>query len=107
MGSAKNAKSFIVGAAIGTGLGILYAPRRGEKTRDIIRHKVAGTTHDVTDWIKEKKEDLALTAEEKKKDFDKKLEMTISSMSYKAEDVIESLEEKLKELKKQNAKLQK
>lgn len=107
MGSGKNLRSFVVGAAIGTGLGILYAPRKGEKTREKIRYKVAGTSQDVSEWIKEKKEDLVLTAEEKKKDFENKLELTISSMSYKAEDVITSLEAKLEELKKQNAKLQK
>lgn len=107
MANGSDVKSFLIGAAIGTGLGILYAPRKGSKTREQIRYKAAGTTNDVKDWVNQKREDIALSAEEKKEDFEKKLEMTLSSMSYKAEDVITSLESKLEELKKKNKKLQK
>ncbi len=47
------------------------------------------------------------TAHEKKEAFAKKLDETVSSMSYKAEDIITSLEAKLEDLKKKNAQLQK
>ena len=43
----------------------------------------------------------------KREAFDKKLDETVSSMSYKAEDIITSLEAKLDDLKKKNAQLHK
>ena len=33
---------FIVGAAIGLAAGLLYAPRPGEETRELLREKAAG-----------------------------------------------------------------
>ncbi len=53
------------------------------------------------------KEELTKTAEEKKVAFEEKLEDAISTMSYKADDIIATLERKLEELKKKNAELQK
>ncbi|MDX1315219.1 MAG: YtxH domain-containing protein, partial [Eudoraea sp.] len=44
---------------------------------------------------------------EKKEAFEQKLEDTISTMSYKADDIIVTLERKLEELRKKNAELQK
>lgn len=43
----------------------------------------------------------------KKVDFEQKLEDTISNMSYKADDIIMTLEKKLEDLRKKNAQLQK
>ncbi|MBJ7880169.1 YtxH domain-containing protein [Gelidibacter salicanalis] len=96
-----------VGAVIGAGMGVLFAPRKGSKTRRIIRHSAVGTKHDVSNWLKHAKDELTKTAHEKKEAFAKKLDETVSSMSYKAEDIITSLEAKLEDLKKKNAQLQK
>lgn len=97
----------LIGAAIGVGLGILFAPRKGEKTRKKIKGKVAETSHDVSDWLTHAKDDLAKTANDQKKAFDKKLDDSISTLSHEAEEIISSLENKLKDVKKKNAKLQK
>lgn len=99
--------SFLTGAAIGTGIGILFAPYKGSETREKIKHTVADTTHDISDRLKHAKDELTKTAHEKKEAFDKKLDDAVSSMSYKAEDIITSLEAKLEDLKKKNAQLQK
>jgi len=88
--------ALLAGAAIGVGLGILFAPDKGTKTRE----KIKDGLDDLKDETKEKfsktKEELKDTVEE-----------LLSNSSYKAEEAITFLEEKLAELKKQNAKLQK
>ncbi|MBC8766883.1 YtxH domain-containing protein [Arenibacter sp. BSSL-BM3] len=99
--------ALLTGAAIGAGIGILYAPDKGTKTRKRIKKKAMETTDDLTSRISLAKEELTKTAEAKKIDFDQKLEETISNMSYKADDIISALEKKLADLKVKNAQLQK
>lgn len=96
--------SFLTGATIGAGLGILFAPNKGSETREKIKNNVADTTHDLSERLKHAKDELTKTAHEEKKVFDKKLEDAISSMSYKAEDIINALEGKLEDLKKEKRK---
>lgn len=97
--SGRNSESILVllaGAAIGVGLGILFAPDKGSKTRE----KIKTGFDDLKDEAKEK---FSGSKEELKEAVDNLL----SKSSYKAEEAITFLEEKLAELKKQNAKLQK
>lgn len=99
--------ALLTGAAIGAGVGILYAPDEGKETRRKIKEKATDMSHEVTDRLKHAKEELTKTAEEKKEVFEQKLEDAISQMSYKADDIIATLERKLEELRKKNAQLQK
>lgn len=97
--SGRNSDSILAllaGAAIGVGLGILFAPDKGSKTRE----KIKTGFDDLKDEAKEK---FSGSKEELKEAVDNLL----SKSSYKAEEAITFLEEKLAELKKQNAKLQK
>ena len=95
--------AILASAAVGAGLGILYAPNKGSKTRRKIKHGVNNTTQDVSDWLKHAKDDLVKTANDNKEAFDKKIEKTMSNMSNKAEDIISGLEDKFETLKKKNA----
>lgn len=97
--SGRNSESILAllaGAAIGVGIGILFAPDKGSKTRE----KIKTGFDDLKDEAKEK---FSGSKEELKEAVDNLL----SKSSYKAEEAITFLEEKLAELKKQNAKLQK
>lgn len=99
--------ALLTGAAIGDGIGILYAPDKGSETRGKITHKVQDIGHDLSERISNAKDELTKTAHEKKDAFDRKLDEAISTMSYKADEIIMSLERKLEELKKKNAEFQK
>ena len=99
--------ALLVGAVIGAGAGILYAPEEGAKTRQKLRDKAKEASDDVSSRMDELREELSKSAQEQKAEFDKKLEETISKMSYQADDIIAGLEQKLEELRKKNAQFQK
>jgi len=112
--SIKVLLALISGAAIGAGIGILYAPDEGNKTRKKIKDKALEikdkaleTGHDLTERISHAKDELTKVADERKEVFEQKLEDTISTMSYKADEIIVQLERKLEEIRKKNAQLQK
>ena len=92
--------ALLAGAAIGVGLGILFAPEKGSETRQ----KIKDGLDDLKDKAKSKMDSLE---DETKEDLKDSIEDLLSNSSYKAEEAITFLEEKLAELKKQNAKLQK
>jgi gas vesicle protein len=99
--------ALLAGAAIGVGLGILFAPDKGTKTRE----KIKDGLDDLKDSAKSKWNSLETETKDKfsktKADLKDTVNDLLSDSSYKAEETITFLEEKLAELKKQNAKLQK
>ena len=95
------------GAAVGAGLGILFAPDKGKNTRGRIKHTLEDTGHEISERIRKAKDELTKTAEDKKAEFDKKLVDTLSNLGYRADEIIATLERKLEDLKKKNAQFQK
>jgi len=99
--------ALLTGAAIGAGIGILLAPDKGAITREKIKYGF----EDVKNELKYKLENASLEMKDKfssaKFDLEETYQELVSDMSYKTEDVISFLEEKLAELKLQNAKFQK
>ena len=69
----KTAFGVLIGAAIGTAVGLLVAPKKGSKTRRDIKHGISDAGHDVSDWITHTKDDIVKAAKDKKKAFDKKM----------------------------------
>lgn len=99
--------ALLTGAAIGAGIGILYAPDRGDKTRKKIRKNAKTAQKELEKQLNSTKTKLTAQAEKTRENFEHKLEDTLSTMSYKADDILVALEAKLEDLRSQNAKLHK
>lgn len=94
--------ALLTGAAIGAGIGLLYAPDKGKNTRKKIKRRAVEAKNDLQKGVKRAKKEITRTANKKQEEFEQKLDGVISSMNNKAENVIAVLERRLEELKKQN-----
>ncbi|WP_416445644.1 YtxH domain-containing protein [Leeuwenhoekiella sp. A16] len=99
--------ALITGAAIGAGIGLLYAPDSGDKTRKKISKSAKDAQKKLNQQIKETSESLSASAVKAKKTFDEKLEDTLATASEKADDILVTMEKKLEDLRKKNAHLKK
>lgn len=98
--------ALITGAAIGAGVGLLYAPESGEKTRKKIKDESKKAQDRLNKKYTETSSNLSEKATQARVDFETRLEETLSSASHKADDILTAMETKLEELRKQNSKLQ-
>jgi gas vesicle protein len=99
--------AILTGAAIGAGVGILFAPDKGSQTRVKIKEGYKDAQKDLEKKYKELSEEVKTKFSSSKVDFEGSYDDLLSSMSHKTEDVITFLENKLAELKQKNARLQK
>lgn len=95
----------IAGAAIGVALGVLFAPDKGEVTRRKLAEEAAAAKANLSETAMDLKDRVVDTLESET--LENRIEGLLSDVSYKADDVITALEEKLAELKAKNKKLQK
>ena len=95
------------GAVIGVGIGILFAPDKGTKTREKIKDGFDDAKNDLKHKFENVSEELKHKFSMAKNDLEETYEDMVSNMSNKTEDIITVLEAKLADLKKQNSKLQK
>ena len=98
--------ALLTGAAIGAGIGILYAPDKGSQTREKLSKEAKKTQKKLKKQIRQTTSALSEKAQNARHSFEKKLNDTLSSASYKADDILLAMEDKLESLRKQNAKLQ-
>jgi len=52
--------SFLLGLGVGVGIGMLFAPKSGQETRDLIKNKAG----EGTDFLKQRSADIKQTATE-------------------------------------------
>jgi gas vesicle protein len=105
--SGNSLLALLTGALIGAGIGILYAPDKGTKTREKIKDGFQDAKDDLKQKLDEVSEQLKSKLTHSKDNLEDSFEDMVSNVSHKTEDLISFLEQKLAELKEQNAKLQK
>ena len=99
--------ALLTGAAIGAGIGFLYAPESGEETRRKLGENARKAGDNLNRQYRETSSNLSQKAKKAKSDFEIRLEETLSSASYKADEILSGLEAKLEDLRRQNARFQK
>jgi len=99
--------ALVAGAAVGAVAALLYAPDSGEKTRKKISKQAKKTQAEIEKTTRDTYNNLTNRATELKGTVSERLDSALSSASYKADDAIVALEEKLEQLRSKNAKLQK
>lgn len=105
--NANTIAAILAGAAIGAGIGILFAPDKGSKTRAKIKEGFDDATDNLKDSLSAGSDVLREKFTNAKENLDGTYGELLSNMSYKTEEVITFLESKLADLKAQNTKLQK
>lgn len=92
--------ALLAGAAIGAGIGLLFAPEKGEKTRGKIKNTYDSQKNELMDKFGELSDTVKSKFNKTKVDLEKGFDDLVNNADDKSEEVIAKLERKLQELKK-------
>ena len=97
----KGLRKFIAGAAIGVGIGLLFAPKKGSETRKDLKNKAC----EITDTIKNiDKDDIKNKLQELKKDLENlDKETAIEIIKEKSAAIMKKADELIETAKKKSA----
>ena len=98
--------ALVLGTLIGTGIGILIAPEKGNKTRAKLKKESVAIKKQVVKDVKEVKEDLSKTVASGREKFTEEAKGFKVRASKQAEKAINFLEKQLAVLKEKNKTLQ-
>jgi gas vesicle protein len=102
----SSVSNLLLGGAIVGVLGILFAPDSGENTRRKLKSEALVAKDKLAETAGELKQTISSTVSHQKENLETQLESVMTNVSYKADDIINTLERKLKELKAKNKDLQ-
>lgn len=105
--TSTTALGLLLGTAIGATLGILFAPDKGANTRKKLTEEANYVKDRVATGAVDLKDQVMSSVASGKVTLESQLENLANNASYKADDVISSLEDKLADLKAKNKKYQK
>lgn len=97
--------ALVTGTLVGAGLGLLYAPQSGKKTRKQLLKEAENAKKVLEDKYDEAASQLSDFADTANDKFEKQLDSTVSEAKAKSEDVIAHLEKELKALQEKNESL--
>lgn len=102
--SSNTILGILAGTAIGAVVGILFAPDKGTNTRKKLVEQSNQLIEDVSEKSTEIKQQVTGVMAAKQESLENQVDSMLTNASYKAEDVITTLEAKLKDLKAKNRK---
>ncbi|WP_044403705.1 YtxH domain-containing protein [Lacinutrix sp. Hel_I_90] len=105
--TSTTALGLLLGTAIGATLGILFAPDKGANTRKKLTEEAIHVKDRVATGAVDLRDQVMSSVASGKGTLESQLESIASNASYKADDVISTLEKKLADLKAKNKKFQK
>jgi len=96
----------LAGGAIGVVLGILFAPDKGINTRQRVLDEAVLAKEKLSETAHELKDKIESEASSQKDSLEGQLDAILTNASFKADDIISSLEKKLALLKERNKMFQ-
>ena len=99
--------ALITGAIVGAGVGLLYAPQSGKKTREQIRDEALKAKDKLSDEYDSFYDQVTEFAETTKSKFEDKVHKLFSKANSQADNILAGMESELEELRKKNQELAK